>query len=184
MVAALPDASQNQTPDEHMQISRRFIEHARDELAKDERLQASQKIWGAEQHALVAVGKTRGWRTENYQHKDAIAYHLAEEFRKGHIQERHDSYDRYHVNFYQNHLADERAIETAIDSAEQFVNDMEDIRAKGPQPFTISDARQISRLRQLAGDRVTGSLKVGQTYEDGFVNQRRLARYQSQWQER
>ena len=183
-MAALPNASRNQTPDEHMRISRRFIDHARDELEKGERLQASQKIWGAEQHALAAVGKTRGWSTEHYQHKDAIAYHLAEEFGKGHIQERHDSYDRYHVNFYQNHLADERAIEAAIYSAEQFVNDMEDIRTSTPQPFTITDARQISRLQQLAGDRVANDLRVGQTYTDGFVNQARLARYQRQWLER
>ena len=60
MTIPLPEASSNQSPDEHMQISRRFIEHAREELAKGERLQASQKIWGAEQHALTAVGKEEG----------------------------------------------------------------------------------------------------------------------------
>ena len=125
MATALPKASSNQTPDEHLQISRRFIEHARDELKKGERLQASQKIWGAEQHALAAVGKERGWRTEDYQHKDAIAYHLADELDNRQIQTRHDSYDRYHVNFYQNRLEDELAMEAAIDDVEQFVNEME-----------------------------------------------------------
>lgn len=181
MATALPKASSNQTPDEHMQISRRFIEHARDELKKGERLQASQKIWGAEQHALAAVGKERGWRTEDYQHKDAIAYHLADELDNRQIQTRHDSYDRYHVNFYQNRLEDELAMEAAIDDVEQFVNEMEGIRDSGPCPVAITDERQITRLRVLAGNEVANRLQVGRTYKDGFVNKRRLARYKQQW---
>ena len=43
----LPPPKQLQSPDDHMQISRRFLEHARDEMAKGERLQASEKVYGA-----------------------------------------------------------------------------------------------------------------------------------------
>ena len=56
----LPPPRQVQSPDDHMQISRRFIEHAREELRKGERLQASEKVYGAAQHTLSAVGKEPG----------------------------------------------------------------------------------------------------------------------------
>ena len=181
MTTALPEASPNQTPDEHMQISRRFIQHAREELDKGERLQASQKIYGAAQHALAAVGKERGWRTEDYRHKDAIAGHLAEEFNNPLIRIRNNSYDRYHVNFYQNRWDEELNLRNDIDDVEQFVNDLADVRARGPQPFRIEDRLQITRLTGIAGNQVVSGLQVGQTYTDGFVNQRTLARYRSQW---
>ena len=183
MTPALPEASPNQSPDEHMQISRRFIQHAREELEKGERLQASQKIWGAEQHALTAVGKERGWRTEDYRHKNAIANHLAEEFNNPLIRIRHNSYDSYHVNFYQNRLDDVLAMNADIDDVEQFVNELEEIRERGPQPFTITAQGQITRLRHLTGNDAANTLRVNQTYIDGFVNERNLARYREQWKD-
>ena len=183
MTIPLPEACPNQSPDEHMQISRRFIQHAREELAKGERLQASQKIWGAEQHALTAVGKERGWRTEDYRHKNAIANHLAEEFNNPLIRIRHNSYDSYHVNFYQNRLDDLVAMKADIDDVEQFVNEMEEIRKRGPQPFTITVPGQITRLAHLADSDAANALVVNHTYTDGFVNERNLARYRQQWRE-
>ena len=183
MATALPKANQNQSPDEHMQISRRFIEHAKDELDKGDRLQASQKIWGAEQHALAAVGKERGWLTEDYPPKTTIALHLAQEFNNPSIRIQHRSFNTYHKNFYQNDV-DGMEIRNAIDDVEQFVSDMEAIREKGPQPFTITDEEQITRLRVIAGNDVANRLQVGQTYTNGFVNQRRLTRYQRQWRGR
>lgn len=64
MAIPLPPPKQVQSPDDHMQISPRFLEHAWDELSKGERLQASEKVYGAVGHALAAIGKERGWRTD------------------------------------------------------------------------------------------------------------------------
>ena len=183
MATQLPRASANQSPDEHMLISRQFIEHARDELEKDERLQASEKVWGAEQHALAAVGKERGWLTEDYYPKTSIALHLEDEFNDPSIRIYHRNFNTYHRNFYQNDVHAEEIRKGIID-VEQFVNLLENIREKGPQPFTISNRDQIRRLSEIAGNEVANRLQVGQTYTDGFVNRRRLARYQRQWRER
>ncbi len=182
MTTALPDAHSNQSPDEHMQISRRFVQHAREELDQGERLQASEKIWGAAQHALAAVGKERGWNTDKYDQKVAIANHLSQEFANPQIRVQNRSYESYHVNFYQNSI-DRMELAEAIADVEQFVNEMERIRKRGPQPFTITDQEQITRLRQLAGSDVASTLRMNQTYKDGFVNQPRLARYRPQWRE-
>ncbi len=181
MTTALPEANDNQSPDEHMQISRRFVRHAREELGQGKRLQASEKIWGAAQHALAAVGKERGWRTEDYIHKDAVANHLTEEFRNPQMWVRNRAYRSYHENFYRNNIKDEMELERALDDVAEFVNELESIRERGPQPFTITDQRQIDRLREIARPGVANCLQVGQTYTDGFVNQRVLSRYRRQW---
>ena len=183
MATPLPEARRNQSPDEHMQISRRLMEQAAEELEMGDRLQASEKVWGAEQHALAAVGKERGWATEDYYAKSNVALHLSEEFSDSSIRILHRNFNTYHKNYYQNDI-DALEIRNAIKEVEQFVNELENIRERGPQPFAITSREQIGRLREIAGNEVANRLKVGKTYTDGFVNRRRLARYQRQWRER
>ena len=60
MTTPLPLPDSNDV-DDHIAISRRFIDHARDELDRGNRLQASEKIWGAAAHALKAIAIQRGW---------------------------------------------------------------------------------------------------------------------------
>ena len=183
MATPLPEARRNQSPEEHMQISRRFIEQAGEELEGGDRLQASEKVWGAEQHALAAVGKERGWLTEDYYPKTTIALHLAEEFNDPSIRILHRNFNTYHKNYYQNDV-DDIEIRHGIVEVGQFVGKLEEIREQGPRPFTITEQGQITRLRELAGNEVANRLEVGKTYNDGFVNRRRLSRYQRQWRDR
>ena len=176
MTIPLPPSKQVQSPDDHMQISRRFIEHAKEELAKGERLQASEKVYGAAQHALAAIGKERGWRTGNYWHKENIAYHLSEEFNRPWVRTLHDSFDALHVNFH-NNSKDEGVIRGAISDAESFVDTIQQFREEGPQPFTVTEAYQAGRIRQLSGHRV----QVGDMDEAGFINAGRLRENRRLW---
>lgn len=176
MAIPLPVQSNNQSPDQHMQISRRFIEQAKEELAKGERLQASEKVWGAAGHALAAIGKGRGWRTEQYAHKNAIAELLSHEFNDPDIMARYRSFDHEHVNFYQNNLDDE-TIRLSIVVLEPFVDAIERCREEGSRAFEVATQGQVQRIRTLSGRDV----EIGTTYSDGFVNHRRLAQYQRQW---
>ena len=47
--------------DDRVQISRRLIRQAREELDKGDRLQATEKVWGALAQLLKAHGQQRGW---------------------------------------------------------------------------------------------------------------------------
>ena len=49
--------------------SERLLRHARIELEKGDRLQTSEKAWGAVAHAIKAVAAHRGWRYDT--HSDA-----------------------------------------------------------------------------------------------------------------
>ena len=53
----------------HEVHSERLLRHARIELEKGDRLQASEKAWGAVAHAIKAVATHRGWRYNT--HSDA-----------------------------------------------------------------------------------------------------------------
>lgn len=179
MATPLPPPNTNQSPDQHMQISRRFIEHAKDELAKGERLQASEKVWGAASHALTAFGKDRGWLTDKFAHKDSIAYLIFHEFDDPSIATSYRSFrDDDHVNFYQNKDAED-AIASSIASAESFVDNVQRYRELGPRPFRVEYDVQVQRINDVSGHRVD----LGSTYTDGFINQQRLDRYQIQWEE-
>lgn len=59
--------------------SRRLMEHAEEELAKGDRLQASEKAWGAVAHQIKAIAERRGWEYEKHQQVFGIVQRLANE---------------------------------------------------------------------------------------------------------
>ena len=59
--------------------SRRLMEHAEEQLAKGDRLQASEKAWGAVAHQIKAIADRRGWQYEKHQHVFSIVQRLANE---------------------------------------------------------------------------------------------------------
>ena len=59
--------------------SRRLMEHAEEELAKGDRLQASEKAWGAVAHQIKAIADRRGWEYDKHVQVFGIADRLAEE---------------------------------------------------------------------------------------------------------
>ena len=48
----------------HDTHSKRLIRHAEEQLAKGDRLQASEKAWGAVAHRVKAIARQRGWKYE------------------------------------------------------------------------------------------------------------------------
>ena len=63
----------------HTVHSQRLIEHAEEELAKGDRLQASEKAWGAVAHQLKVVADYRGWKYEGHAHVYRLIGNLAAE---------------------------------------------------------------------------------------------------------
>ena len=57
---ALPEPG-SATVEDRVQISRRLILQAPEELERGDRLQATEKIWGALAQMLKAHGQQRGW---------------------------------------------------------------------------------------------------------------------------
>ena len=73
---AQPAARPIESHDVHGQ---RLMEHAERELADGDRLQASEKAWGAVAHRLKAIANRRGWKYDTHRQVYGIVERLADE---------------------------------------------------------------------------------------------------------
>ena len=79
MTTVLPDPG-NANMEDHVTISHRFLEHAKVEADKGNRLQAAEKVWGGVAHAIKAIGEKRGWHHDGHRNITEIGRHLGKEF--------------------------------------------------------------------------------------------------------
>ncbi len=160
MIAPLPEPAE-MTDEDHAQISRRFLEHARYQLAAGDRLQAAEKVWGAAARALKSVGEQRGWIHDRHPNLFDIGEHLGREFGK---EEEFDRYlaraDYMHRNFYQNDRS-ELSISYALANVEHLVAELEAIRNQPPRPFTVQGEGDRIRLGRLLGLRREARPPIG-----------------------
>ena len=61
----------------HQVHSRRLIRHAEERLALGDRLQTSEKAWGAVSHYLKVIADRRGWQYETHAESFRVARNLA-----------------------------------------------------------------------------------------------------------
>ena len=152
------------SPDDHTEISRQFLQHAKEELARDSRLQASEKTWGAMAHALKAIAQERGWRHRGHYYILDIGAQIASEYSISSIvSATHRAYN-LHQNFYDSN-DDVVVIGRTIDIVDAVLPELERIRSAEPRPFTIRQGFERNRLRQITGIK---TLQVGDTSPVGF----------------
>ncbi len=150
--------------DDYFAISSQFVVHAREQLEQGDRLQASEKVWGAANYALKAVAVQRGWRHQGQRTIFAIAYQLSEESQNPSYSSGLLSAQAIHYNFYDDYL-DEDYISRGIESVADYVAELDRVRAAPPRPFTVSNHRDQDRLRRLLGE----TPAIGAHSETGFV---------------
>ena len=156
-----------------MVISRGFVDHARNKLARGNRTQASEKVWGAASHALKSVAIQRGWRHGRRSYIFAIAEQLRAEYDRPDFTVRVSIADSMHNNSYSNEQG-EYSIRNAIAEVEQFIDDLDEVHSAAPRPFTVDTDVARDRLERLLGKRV----KLGDHSDVGFAQapRRRRAR--------
>lgn len=140
-------------------ISRRFIQHARDELQRGNRLQASEKTWGSLAQAFKAIAQERGWQHEHHGLIVDVGRQIGREYNDTGILLAVSHGNNMHFNFYDNRDGPE-PIEEAITAIERVLPELERLRFEAPRSYTIIDIEDRNRLRRLTGDR---DLQVGDT---------------------
>ena len=157
------------TPTDHRAIAMRFLDHAQLELDKGHRLQAGEKAWGGVAHQLKAIARARGWDSVGHANLYAVADYLAREYGTPEGREplplRVTTIDGFHRNFYENERSTD-SIQAAIGSARRLVDDLEEMRQKEPQPFTIENESDQRTVTMLTGV----EYPLEETREEGFVN--------------
>ena len=83
----------------HSRHRDRLLRHADEMLEKGDRLQTSEKIWGAVAHGVKQIARRRKW--PNHAHADLqdIARYLSEKEKAPHLYTLFKA-ERYHRNFY------------------------------------------------------------------------------------
>ncbi|MCY3638900.1 MAG: hypothetical protein OXG80_07360 [Chloroflexi bacterium] len=80
--------------------SRRLIRHAEVMLEVGDRLQASEKAWGAVAHRLKVVADNRGWKYETHTDAARVVNSLAMEQGNPRIRTLFDVAELMHINYY------------------------------------------------------------------------------------
>ena len=163
---ALPEP-RDASVEDRVQISRRFIQHARDELDRGDRLQATEKVWGALAQMIKAHGQQRGWlNLGGHRTVGHIAMQLDAEYDDIAVARAYISADNGHRNFYDNEMSPPE-IEGIITVVANVLPELEKALGEGPRPFTIHDTDQRWRVRTLTGRQ---NLEIGDTSPTGFSN--------------
>ena len=162
---ALPEPG-SATVEDRVQISRRLIQQAREELERGDRLQATEKVWGALAQMLKAHGQQRGWlNLRSHRAVGHIARQLAAEYNDLSLVDAYVAADNGHRNFYDNEMSPPE-IADIITVVASVLPELENALSEPPRSFTIRDG-DLWRVRTLTGKQY---LQVGDTSPTGFSN--------------
>ncbi len=84
----------------HAIHSERLITHAEIELANGDRLQASEKAWGAVAHRIKAIANERGWEYTTHRQVYGIIERLADELENPELRDLFSYATGLHQNYY------------------------------------------------------------------------------------
>ena len=92
--------------DYHTETATEFLAKAHTYLAEGDRLQASEKGWGATAHMVKAVAEDRGWRHASHRDLYQVIGRLVEETSDEQLRILFRSASALHQNFYEGRMDD------------------------------------------------------------------------------
>ena len=95
----------------HAVHSERMLDHAAKMIEQGDRLQASEKIWGAAAHRLKEIAVERGWPYDSHADGTVIARHIAQQTDTRDIAIRFGFAVETHQNFYEDRMSLEELTE-------------------------------------------------------------------------
>ena len=110
----------------HLEVSRNFLVHAREQLALGDSLQASEKGWGAAAHAVKALAQRRGWRHNSHRDLFVVSSRLTAATGRLEIAELFSVANALHQNFYEGWMNEEH-IAMNLDSVEKLLDTLDEV---------------------------------------------------------
>ncbi len=119
----LSAGSRNGNVDKYTALSRRLIRQAQEEFDKGDRLQASEKAWGAAAHAVKAAAEQRGWRHDSHARLFHVVSRISREADDSEFLALFQVANSMHQNFYEDWQTDE-FVQDGIERIELLVQKM------------------------------------------------------------
>ena len=114
------------TPTDYRDSSRAMMAQSRDELAKGDLQQASDKGWCATAHMMKALAESRGWEHGRHRHLHQITSRLRAEAGDRDIYHLFNTASTLHENFYESQMTAQDIAE-ALDDVEGLLGKLERI---------------------------------------------------------
>lgn len=116
-----PNGEWQMLQQEHIHTAQDFLQEADREFAEGKTLQASEKLWGAAAHSVMAMAQQRGWQFGNhYALKEAVE-RLIDEMNDPALDAGFMAAEKFHANFYHGFMEDFQ-IDTDRPKVRRFVN--------------------------------------------------------------
>lgn len=136
---------QGEDGQKYAELSLRLLRQAQEEFDKGDRLQASEKAWGAAAHAMKAAAARRGWNHTRHGHLFAVAGQLSDDTGEPELRTLFNVASSMHQNFYEDWQPD-GSVRDGIDQVRRLVELMEDLRAQPVRPSVVTDEQQWRTL--------------------------------------
>ena len=91
---------------EYVATAQAFLDVSDREFEAGDRLQASEKLWGAASHAVTAVARHRGWGHRTHRDLKNAVQRLARESGDDALRAGFVAAEKFHKNFYRDEMED------------------------------------------------------------------------------
>ena len=145
-----PSNSESES-ERYAQLSRQYIERADEYLRAGDRVQASEKGWGAVAEAVKSIAEQRGWNRQGHRLLDDIVLQLSEEWNRPDVRLLFDTAERLHINFYEDALQLD-AIAARVSNVKDLLRELQTLRTMPPRPVVLDSRERRLRWRRLTGE--------------------------------
>ena len=141
----------NSESERYNELSLQYIRRADEYVRAGDRVQASEKGWGAVAEAIKSIAEQRGWNHQGHRLLDDIVLQLSEEWERPDVRLLFDTAERLHINFYEDALAAD-AIEARLGNVKTLLQELESLRSLPPRTVVLDSRERRLRWRRLTGD--------------------------------
>ena len=124
----------------HAVHSQRLLDHAAEMLAQGDRIQASEKIWGAAAHQVKAIATSRGWPNTSHTDGYSIVYHITRHIGNRDIDILFGLANETHQNFYEDQLTLDM-LETRLEAITELIELLDAADRALPKDLPMPDDR-------------------------------------------
>lgn len=131
--------------DDYAAQSRHFVQQAQEEFDRGDRLQASEKAWGAAAHAVKAVAANRGWNHNSHRLLFDVVDQIARDTEVPALRSLFQTANSLHQNFYEDWQPD-GLVQAGISEVGQLIELLDEIRTQPANRSVVVDPSQWERL--------------------------------------
>ena len=148
--------------DKYAELSRHYIEKADEYLRVGDRVQASEKGWGAVAEAIKSIAEQRGWNHRGHRLLNDVAFQLSEEWQRPDVRILFDAMEKLHINFYEDNMGLD-AVAASVGDAKTLLEELETLRQQPPRPISLDSRERRLRWRRLTGELLPLDAETGES---------------------